>query len=224
MNEITPGNKKEYSVKAAVKLPDNKLKGKKICFLGSSVTFGSASQGESFVDFLEKRDGIISLKEAISGTTLVEEGVDSYVSRMKKIDPNMTLDLFVCQLSTNDAALNKKLGEISEYKKLEVMDTSTITGAMEYIIAYAKNTWNTPVVFYTNPKYESEAYEVMVARLLELQQKWDIGVIDLWNDQEFNNISDEDRKLYMEDSVHPTKAGYLRWWIPYMEEFLMGFF
>lgn len=39
-------------------------------------------------------------------------------------------------------------------------------------------------------------------------------IIDLWSDTDFNNITDQQRKLYMADKIHPTKAGYLEWWTP----------
>ena len=54
-------------------------------------------------------------------------------------------------------------------------------------------------------------------RLLELQEKWGIGVLNLWSDDGFNTIPDADRALYMFDPVHPTKAGYREWWCPEME-------
>ena len=56
----------------------------------------------------------------------------------------------------------------------------------------AKETWNCPVVFYTGTKYGSEAYQSMVTRLLELQEKWGIGVINLWDDEEMNQVSKTD--------------------------------
>ena len=64
----------------------------------------------------------------------------------------------------------------------------------------------------------------MVALLPELEQKWGISVIDLWNDEAFNQISDEERNLYMADKIHPTQAGYLKWWTPRMEEDLYKIF
>lgn len=88
---------------------------------------------------------------------------------------------------------------------------------MEYIIAYAREKWNCPVVFYTNPKYDSDAYGDMVALLLQIADKWDVSVIDFWNDTEFNNISQQKRELYLADTIHPTQAGYQEWWTPRME-------
>ena len=55
-----------------------------------------------------------------------------------------------------------------------------------------KETWNCPIVFYTGTKYESEAYQRMVTRLLELQEKWGIGVINLWDDEEMSQVSETD--------------------------------
>ena len=73
-------------------------------------------------------------------------------------------------------------------------------------------------MFYTNPKYDSEKYEEMVQLLQQIQKKWEIGVIDQWNDVKFNELTSKERSLYMADSIHPTQAGYREWWTPYMEE------
>ncbi len=190
------------------------INGKTIIFLGSSVTFGYGSLGESFVDFLAKSDGIIPVKEAVSGTTLADLKNNSYVSRLNALDKNIKADAFVCQLSTNDATKNVALGEISNSFDISLFDTKTVAGAIEYIIAYVRATYDCPVIFYTQPRYDSEAYSKMVELLKNIQVKWDITVIDLWNNSEFNNISSEQKSLYLIDAIHPTKAGYREWWLP----------
>lgn len=45
-----------------------------------------------------------------------------------------------------------------------------------------------------------------------------VGIIDLFTDTGFNDITEEQRSLYMADKIHPTKAGYLEWWTPKMEQ------
>ncbi len=194
--------------------------GKTIIFLGSSVTYGYGSLGESFVEFLEEADGIIPVKEAVSGTTLADIKDNSYVSRLKTIDTKINADAFVCQLSTNDATKNIPLGSIAEGFQADEFDTSTVAGATEYIIAYVKATYNCPVIFYTQAKYESEQYEKMVSLLREIQKKWDITVIDLWDNNEINRLTEEERKLYLVDSIHPTKEGYKDWWLPEFQKAL----
>ena len=187
-----PGNAASYSVENMKQLENSPLAGKRIVFLGSSVTYGASSIGVSFADFIAARNGAVMVKEAVSGTTLTDNGPDSYVARLKRLDRNKDADIFVCQLSTNDASQNKPLGIMaagSDY------DTSTVAGAIEYIISYAKDTWHCPVVFYTSPRYDSKNYAVMTTLLHEIAEKWDITVIDMWNDVAFNAITDEQRSL-----------------------------
>lgn len=227
LNELVaayPGNAEEYYFDDLTEMDNSPLSGKAICILGSSVAYGQAS-GESAVgEYLAARFGAELTKETVSGTTLVDNGDTSYVQRMlNNIDTEAHFDLFICQLSTNDATKQLPLGEISDSMDGEDFDTSTITGAMEYIIWYAGETWDCPVVFFTGSHYDSEEYHAMVTRIKELKDKWGIGVLDLWSNEEFNNITDEDRELYMSDDIHPTKAGYKLWWGPEQEKQLLEF-
>ena len=206
---------------------ESPLSGKTILFLGSSVTYGSAAEGQSFVELFETIDGVNAIKEAKSGTTLVDntsalapagfDDGDSYIKRLKRVDASAHIDCVLCQLSTNDATLKLPLGETGEGTAPESFDTSTVTGAVEYIIAYSRETWGCPVVFYTGSYYDSKEYSEMVERLLELRDKWGVRVIDLYNDVEFNSISEDAYKYYMSDPIHPTKEGYAEWWMPKLE-------
>lgn len=217
------GNADKYSVENTEVLKDESLKDKTIIFLGSSVTYGSASKGESFVDYLVKRDGINAIKEAVSGTTLVDEytmGKASYIHRLHSISKDIKADAFVCQLSTNDATMKKELGCISDDYDIDSFNTKTVAGAIEHIIAYVNETWKCPIIFYTGTKYKSKRYEEMVNLLLTIQKKWNIAVLDLWNDEEMNRVSKKDYSLYMVNAIHPSKAGYRNWWTPKFEEII----
>lgn len=214
------GNAVRYSVAWSVPRKNSPLRGKTILFLGSSVTYGSGAKSESFADYLAEIDGVNAVKEAVSGTTLADIGETSYISRMKTIDPSIKADLFLCQLSTNDASKNIPMGTVSDSFSKETFDTSTVAGAIEYIIAYAKETWNCPVSFYTGTKYDSAQYAEMVTLLQTIAQKWDIAVLDLWNDADMNAVSEKDYAFYMKDSIHPYRAGYKLWWLPKFEAFL----
>ena len=215
------GNSDKYAVESVEELPSSPLKGMDILYLGSSVTYGASSLQTAFPEYIAARNGTTFLKEAVSGTTLTD-GMNSYISRLEKVDKSRAFDLFVCQLSTNDATQNKPLGEVAG-KDAQSYDTSTVCGAIEYIIGCVEDTWGCPVVFYTNAYYENEPYAAMVGALKQIQAEYSIGVIDLYTDEAFNDITDEQYKLYMADAIHPTKAGYLEWWTPKMEEYLYEF-
>ena len=223
MNKKTGYFKKGNSVRYDVsRIPFKKtspLKGKTVVFLGSSVTKGFAAHNNAFAEYIAKKDSCICIKEAVNGTTLIDNCEDSYIERMRdNLDPERQVDLFICQLSTNDATRNSPLGEISESRDLDSFDVKTVCGAIEYIIAYAKETWHCRVMFYTNPQYDSDTYAKMVEALLKIQEKWQIGVSDFWNDERINSISPEKRKLYLQDPIHPMKAGYAEWLVPVMEQ------
>lgn len=192
-------------------------------FLGSSVTYGSANGGISFVDYIEDENDWKCIKKAVSGTTLVDNGATSYVQRMERqIKPGVEIDHLICQLSTNDASQNKKLGTISESKNIDEFDTKTIIGAMEYIIAYAYETWDTPVSFYTNPKYNNKIYEIMIDSLYDLQEKWNIGIIDFYNYKNMEPLSNAQLNSYMSDSIHPNAEGY-KWMADVMSDYLIKY-
>ena len=213
LGNLTRLFKKDEQVK------NSPLKCKHFIFLGSSVTKGFAAYGKSFVDMIAARNGAVCVKEAVSGTTLADNGSKSYVSRLKALDPKTPCDLFVCQLSTNDATKKVPLGAMAAGKDMSSFDTKTVCGAIEYIIAYAKQTWNCPVVFYTNPQYASPAYKAMVEALKKIADKWGIQVIDLWDNKEF---TDNYRKhTYMNDQIHPTRKGY-EVWTPVFETALIN--
>lgn len=198
------GNALTY-LPAFQKSVESELQGETVLFLGSSITNGFGSYNISFVDYLTSIYKVNAIKEAVNGTTLVDNGSDSYISRLKKIDPNTNVQMLICQLSTNDATKKMPLGEIDNMYDIESFDTSTVAGAIEYIICYAEDTWGCPVGFYTSFKYDSPEYEEMYQMLLKIQEKWKISVLDFWSNEELNA---HDEKSHMIDDIHPTLVCY----------------
>ena len=219
-----PGNAPSYDFDELKEMENSPLKGKKICVLGSSVAFGAGSFQLAIPEYFSRRLGVSFVKETVSGTTLATSLPNNYIERLlKNVSPDEDFSLFICQLSTNDATRKLPLGEINKSEDRSEFNTETVTGAIEYIIAYARETWNCPVVFFTGSWYDSQEYSAMVERLKELQKKWDIGILNLFDDASFNELSEEQRALYMNDPIHPTKAGYRDWWGPELERQLMGY-
>ena len=189
-------------------------------FLGSSVTYGHANNGSSFVNEIQNLLQCVCVKEAVSGTTLANNGSNSYVARMlRNWDKNAKVDTLIVQLSTNDVSQNIARGTISDTKNPEDIDNTTTLGAIEYIIAYAKKTWNCEVVFYTNPKYNNAQYKSLVEDLYQIQEKWGIGIVDFYNYKDMDPLSDETLASYMADAIHPNAMGY-RWMGEVFAEYL----
>lgn len=203
--------------------PNDPLSGKTILWLGSSVTYGAHAGGHySMVDAVQDLHPALTCeKYAVSATTLVNGSDDSYVGRLYHIPTDKKPDLIVVQLSTNDATTDKPFGEVSEGRALSDFDDSTIAGAIETIIVYARETFDCPVCFYSGSYCEKENYPEMVELLLKIQEKWDIGVIDLFHNPDMTAIyGTELYNSYMFDEVHPTRLGYVEWWTPVIDAYL----
>ena len=206
--------------------PTDPLSGLNIIWVGSSVTYGAQSGGHySMVDAIaDRHPGTVCEKYAISATTLVNSDESSYVARLKRIPKDRIPDLVVVQLSTNDATTGKPFGEIAEGKDPATFDDATIAGAIETIIAYVQDTFHCPVVFYSGTYCVKEHYAEMVDLLLKIQEKWGIGVIDMFNNEEMTAVYGTDLyNTYMYDEVHPYRIGYTEWWTPVIEQGLIDF-
>ena len=217
----------DYTVKAlADPDPDDPLSGLNIIWVGSSVTYGAQAGGHySMVDAIaDNHPGTVCEKYAISATTLVNGDESSYVARLKRIPKDRTPDLVVVQLSTNDATTGKPFGEIAEGKDPASFDDTTIAGAIETIISYVEDTFHCPVVFYTGTYCVKENYSEMVDLLLKIQEKWGIGVIDMFHNEEMTAVYGTDLyNTYMYDEVHPYRIGYVEWWTPVIEQGLQDY-
>ena len=279
MKDLGDGNGDEYSLdNSGTSDYKSELANRNIFFLGSSITYGSNSDGDSFPDYVARRNGLgnrsincVSLrnngktpeggngvvwKEAVTGTTMarIKGDLQTYSFRLYKNyhlkNTEINPDVFVCQLSLNDANKNISLGSTEKiyFDKLNNEDTADaylkqlygksfdVAGAIEYItaLAYAKYP-DCQVVFYTVSHFtggKSAQYAKMVNLLkqeAELQKiktedgdgnvnKTDaIQILDLWNDPDISAWKWNVFCLYMADSHHPKRAGYLQW-TPYFEK------
>ena len=247
-------NHSDFFVENVQRTQDSPLTGKTFYWLGSSVTYGANSGGESMAEFLAAKTGAICKKDAVSGTTIFDDnasvntGEKSYTRRLTNstvFDKTESVDAFICQISTNDAITNRlgKRGVITDdiYFESQYFNRKTTLGGVEYIIAYVTETWGCPVYFYsgsyfgdngsgetrTNGDPSGTNYSKLVDDVKEVVAKWqnlgyDVDVIDMFNDEAFNSaVSDEYYRWCTNDPIHPKRAGYLNWWMPYFEQYLI---
>lgn len=214
-----PGNSKNYQLSRLHIDHDSPIRGKKILFLGFSVTLGFGALNESFVDDLWRKDGVLATKDAENGTTLVDidryQAHDSYLARLQAELSGDRPDAFVLQLSTNDASRQQKLGQI---KNSEPFNSQTIIGALQAIIAQVQASWQCPILVFTNPDFGNSLYDQMVKALWQVQKLTGISILDLHADSSFLL----NRDLYMADKIHPTRAGYQEKWLPAFEDKLFA--
>lgn len=214
-------NDAAFKVASVEKREESPLAGKTLYWLGSSVTYGSASGGESMADYLAALTGCISKKDAVSGTTIFDDnltentGAKSYTRRLVNstvFDKEEQVDAFICQISTNDAR-NDRLGKRGfmtgiDFDTSDAFDKTTTLGGVEFIITYVTETWGCPVYFYSgsyfgdtgtrknsNPK--GSEYAKLIDQVREIAEKYngiegfEVGIIDLYNDEAFNAVASD---------------------------------
>lgn len=113
-----PGNDLQYSPEEVQPVEDSPLSGKHILFLGSSVTYGAASKGVSFADYIAVRNGCSITKEAVSSTTLVDNGNSSYISRIKNW---IVLCLLTCLYANSPLMMHRKRNLLALYQRTAIM-------------------------------------------------------------------------------------------------------
>lgn len=211
------GNREQFSLDNVTYNPNSPINGKHVGFLGSSITYGYAAKGVSFVDYLAARDGVVVTKSAISGTTLAGSNHDNYLYRLKH-DFNDHYDLFVCQLSTNDGRSGIKLGKITPDDQRGDFDTETTLGAIEEVCSYVGTELKCPLAFYVCLRDDPTGeYEKLIKQLKSLQRKWNFKIIDLFHDEALNS-SMKAHPYSMWDDAHPTQEGYFKVWLPFFEK------
>lgn len=192
-------------------LAKHPLAEKTIYYLGSSITrgHGGNTDGRSYVEQIAELTGNTYQKEAISGTTLANFSDTSYVARYDNFDFDNEPDALVVQLSTNDFSQGVPVGAVTDSIDPADMNQQSLTGAIEYIIAKTRElSPNTKVIFYTCPLGQSwgqraEYSSYISGTLRQLVEKWDIGVIDVFN-AEYIDVA-----CYMQsDNLHPQSEGY----------------
>ena len=232
------GNAAEYDVSKVKTIKDSPLKDLNVVFLGSSITLGKGSRNQSFADYLAKRHGLNAIKLAKSGTTMAirTDKTDSYIERLQEyINTGAAApDYLVCQLGSNDARYQLKIGNVDSVAEhtLADLNTKSVTGAIEYISGYAQEAWGCPVIFFVMPQFESDEFHDdhyvkmrdALYRVKDLEySKWGgdrISILDMWVNESLNRRLTKKWKLFMTDEIHPTKAGYLDVYTPEFESYL----
>lgn len=179
------------------------LAGKKIFFLGSSVTrgHGGNTDGVSFADDIAALTGANCVKEAVSGTTLIDNGAQSYISRFKNFDFSLQPCALVLQLSTNDFNMG--------------YSNAQITQAVLKIVEMTKNAdADCKLYVYTCPLKDNLSYYLRYAQAVEqlqgLKGEYGFEIIDLFN----ADFIDPDGAYLQSDGLHPTREGYASLFVP----------
>lgn len=172
----------------------------KVLFLGSSITYGYAAGGYSFVDYVNEHSDYEVVKEAVSGTTLSDCLPDSYYERLLKRGAEGA-DVLLVQLSTNDASKGVPLGGVDS------IDPKTSCGAINRIIDFGIDN-GCRVGFYATPVLGDDSFFAPIEGTMEMiSAQRGVPFLDLNKDEKLKNLCG--KPGYYADDIHPSKRGHI---------------
>ena len=197
------------------------LKGKKIAFLGDSITEMPSCPEERYVYHFENLSGATTYNFGICATRIATRLIphetpswnDSFLLRAERMKDDY--DIIVVFGGTNDYARANPtpLGTIED------TDEHTFYGALKLLYTklikahpHATVVAVTPLHRRAEKNYGLEGLELLdyVNAVREVASWYSIPVIDLWNTSGIQAQDEEVMNVYLKDGLHPNETGARR--------------
>lgn len=207
------------------------LKNKTVMTFGDSIMHGDGNCFVGIADMLSQRYLMTPIDYSKGGSTFGRvtnrQQITSQISRAS--NENEIADIILINGGTNDMRKSKP-GSISDDFDYEKYGCEDFCSGMEYALGTLKDYYpDTPVVYIRvhNMEYGIERNELHFGNLaLDICEKWDIDVVDIFNETDFNTHDKEQKNIYTVhtktckngDSIHPNKLGYYKFYIPLISE------
>lgn len=200
---------------------ENPLDGKRIAFIGDSISYGTNWQG-GYGKLIGEQYNMNVTNVSKGGATLADnvhwsENSDGYRPYITDMLDNLDGDYeyIIAEGGLNDFWGHSELGEITDGFSGD-FDENTMTGGMEKMFFEIKNDFpNAKVGFVITHDpftYDAEGnFESYYERIKEVCDKWDVSYLDLYaknNSDTGVNVRDDDmRKLYFGTESKPDGDG-----------------
>lgn len=202
------------------------IRGKKIAFLGDSITYGvgTSSPEKVYWKIIEERTGAICRGHGINGTRIArqvspnpEASHDSlhFITRVEQIEKDT--DIIIVFGGVNDFGHgDAALGKMSDRRD------DTFYGACHLLYEKLISSFPTADIFIMTPLHcageEKDDYNSIGLRqntslagyvnvIKEVAAYYSLAVIDLYATSGINPAIEAQREIYMPDGLHPSDAG-----------------
>lgn len=196
----------------------NPLLGKKLLVLGDSIITGNEVGGNGIGERIKNLNEMTLIKRSLGGATMavVSGSTNNIVNQVNNsISNNDNPDYIIFNGLTNDIGSpgTIQLGTITNGFNAS-LDTSTFSGAMEYVLKSLINAYPSAKILYLRPhnmsSRNSQKQIDFGNRALEIIKKYSKRYIDLYNDGGLNTNITTLRNLYTvnSDGTHYNDDGY----------------
>ena len=200
------------------------LKGKKMLFMGDSITYGSGDAvspfrtGRAWAGRIADLTGAITINAAVGGAKVsFQRGDDNWVYSQYEPYVNEKFDIIVMHGGVNDARYDRPVGTLSEGKDEATLkkNQTNYVGGLEWIF-YMVSTTNTEAKLYFIANHRLDGHSKGSAKDMSAYfnaakqacEKWGVTFIDLYNNKELNDKLETKTTKYLPDTLHLNAAGY----------------
>ena len=208
-----------------IKNENNPLNNKKIMFTGDSITAATTSGVKGYTGIIAENNPPATIYNyGVDGATIsVEESqptknVVTYIQNMYSEHPDA--DYIIIQGGVNDFFKLLPLGTFNEHANFNgetPYDTSTFSGALEWVFHYALTHFGGKKIGYivTQKVNSGPNFYQFMNRAKEICKKWAIPYVDLYESSDLNFAITQQKENYSitttnpnGDGLHPNLAGY----------------
>lgn len=210
------------------------LMDKKIIYDGDSIATSAISaewNGGGYSKMIADSTLGNYVNQAVGGATLTTGNDASHSIVDNLVNLPTDGDLYCFQAGINDFWGNVEIGTYSETDFTGELDTTTISGALEYIFRYCKENFpDKPICFVITHKVQETAYkensvgntfedyhDVMVA----ICEKYGVAYYDAFLNSGLDGSNESQLNIYFKtdedgngDGCHPNVAGYKKFYVP----------
>ena len=209
------------------------LNGKTIAVFGDSIMYGAGSDSKGAVDLLAEKYGMTVNKYCVSGSTMgvrtddpqytVDEVHHIAKQVRNAIAAGITPDIIVFNGGTNDIGGNIPIGEMTQAYTEPASESYFADGFETVAYLLKKNFVGVPIIYMRAHNMSSRSYtgQIEYGELgNQIAEKWGIRNVDMYI--RMSTQLAEYRTLYLADYTHPNTAGYNKYYMPALEDFIVS--
>ena len=204
----------------------HELYGKKMLFMGDSISYGSGDAvspfrtGRAWAGRIADRTGAIVTNASVSGAKASYiSGDDTAKWLYTQFDSNKNeqFDIIVMHGGVNDARHNRSIGTILDSEDETALNNAKTTyiGGLQWLFYNVKNSQPNATLFFI-ANHHLDGHDTGNAKNMapyfdmakELCAKYGIIFIDLYNNKELNDKLETSTTKYLPDTLHLNAAGY----------------
>lgn len=207
------------------------LNGKTIAVFGDSIMHGAGNNDNGIADLFADKYGMIPLDYSVSGATMgvrtddpdytVDEVHHIAKQIRNAIAAGITPDIIVFDGGANDIGGNIPIGTMTEVYTVPAAETYFADGFETAAYLLKNNFVGVPIIYMRAHNMSSRSYtgQVDYGELgNRIAEKWGIRNIDMY--KRMNTQLAGYRTAYLADYTHPNAAGYEKYYIPALEDFI----